>query len=263
MLVARGEGNGAGARKLLPMVIERLAAYVTDRVIEQKHTDTYDLILYRPDRLAKAWPWGTAWEAVLSKLSDGNSGGGGKGRPSSQGTVVMVRGNHIGLGPRDYPSERSSEIVQALQEVWRSGAEGSALLAKLRDSIDKMAAAVETSTTSDRYHEAIDMASSTLESIAASSHDGVVSPQEWQRLRAVLSGALPKPNRRQEAATRERMAATGAAQPSVYGRDGERMGAMAVAAQAVVAAAQEAVVDKQDVGAVNPERSEKSPCLNQ
>ena len=65
-----------------------------------------------------------------------------------------------------------------------------------------------------------------------------------------LFGALPcteadseaSKSEEQEAATRdrERMAATGAAQPSAYGRDGERMGAMATAAVAVAKAAQEA-----------------------
>ena len=137
---------------------------------------------------------------------------------------MRVRSGQLGFGTLDYEGDETAESAVRAAAVWRGDGPGAALGRALLDGLRRMAAVVETpqgqrSELGDALSEAIETAEGLTRASA-----GVPDADQWRRLRAVASGALPRPTRREQAATRRRMAATGYVAPgSSDGRDGERI----------------------------------------
>ena len=144
---------------------------------------------------------------------------------------MRVRSGQLGLGRLDYLGGFSTQAIGAVATTWHTRA-GAAIADKLEDALDDMIAVVADPGGNEPFHEAVDQARQT---VAAMRHNGPTpTARDWHRLRAVSSGALPRPSRRAEAATRTRTRETqGSGTGRSNGRDGERHGAMQAAAERV------------------------------
>ena len=232
----------AGDRRLLPMVQSALGKYELRRTLDAAHHTVGELIVNVDS--TGAWPWKTAWTAVLTATSRDDQGGGTKQSATALGAIMRVRAGQLGLGGLDYAGNAAARAPQAIATVWRSDGTGAGYGIRVHDGLKTMATAIAPPArgTHDEYTDAIAEAMHVVAEMQR--RDGELPDATvWRRTRAAISGALPEPSRREKTATRERMAATAAVAgdaESRTGRDGERLSAMALAATTVAAAARTA-----------------------
>jgi DnaJ-domain-containing protein 1/ribonuclease HI len=234
----------AGQRRLLGLVQVGLQQYSLRRAISTAKHDVGALVLYLPRELPHAWPWDSVWTAVLDATSQSSDGGGSKLQATSLGATMRLRSGQLGLGELDYARDGGADSVAALASVWRSGDSGARLAVQLQSQLEAMAGAIATPVGSapgdSELQRAIAGAQAAVTAMAAA---GMPLPaaEEWRGLRAAVSGALPRPSRREQAATRARAAVVqSVAPPATGGRDADRLSAMQIAARAVTAGARAA-----------------------
>ena len=221
-----------------------LQQYSLRRAISTAKHDVGALVLYLPRELPHAWPWDSVWTAVLDATSQSSDGGGSKLQATSLGATMRLRSGQLGLGELDYARDGGADSVAALASVWRSGDSGARLAVQLQSQLEAMAGAIATPARSAPGDSELQRAIAGAQAaVTAMATPGMPLPatEEWRGLRAVVSGALPRPSRREQAATRARAAVVqSVAPPATGGRDADRLSAMQIAARAVTAAARAA-----------------------
>ena len=127
-----------------------------------------------------------------------------------------------------------------IAHVWRTAPEGAKHGATVAEGLEQLAGAVasgpDDGSRPSEFRRAVEEAVRVVDEMATAgaSLPGV---EQWRRVRAVISGALPEPSAREQAATRARMAMTGAAADASQGVTGERLSAMREAVRDAAAAA--------------------------
>ena len=93
--------------------------------------------------------------------------------------------------------------------VWRADEDGQSLADTVDDALMSMLLAVEPAAgeTTSEYHNAVEAARDCIGAMATAPAT-LPTPDEWRLARATISGALPQPSRRAQAATREHAAAS-------------------------------------------------------
>ena len=141
----------AGERQLLQLVQRHLTRFALRNAIAETAHDIGGLIIHLPHELEAAWPWKTAWTAILRLTGKSHDGKGSKFKATGLGAIMRLRAGLLGFGPEDYSGtavERDAAAPVNLAEVWRASEAGQKHAQDLLSAMRSIEGAVEEAATS-------------------------------------------------------------------------------------------------------------------